>query len=259
MTARVGRVAGKVALVTGGASGIGAAAVRALAREGAAVVLTDLASDAGHTIEAEIRDGGGKALFLHHDVASAASWEAVVAEAVTAFGRIDVAVNNAGISGGPFDLMSSTLEDWQRVMAVNLDGVFLGMRHVGPVMAKNGGGSVINISSIMGKVGMARSAAYCASKGGVALLTKAGALEWADLRIRVNSIHPGYIETPLLGSAMQRAGHDNAMRDLLIGRHPIGRFGLAKEIADAIVFLASEESSFMTGSELVVDGGYTAA
>ena len=259
MTVKTGRVGGKVALVTGGASGIGAASSLALAREGAVVVLTDLADAAGHEIAAEISAHGGTALFLHHDVASETGWEAVVAETVARFGRIDVAVNNAGISGGTFNLMTSTLEDWRHVLSVNLDAVFLGLRHFGPVMAQNGGGSIINMASIMGKVGMANSAAYCASKGGLTLLTKAAALEWAGLKIRVNSVHPGYIDTPLLSTAMERRGKNNAMRDMLISRHPIGRFGLASEIADAVVFLASEESSFMTGSELVVDGGYTAA
>ena len=125
-------------------------------------------------------------------------------------------------------------------------------------MAEGGGGSVINLSSIMGKIGAAGCAAYCASKGGVTLLTKAAAIEWASLKIRVNSIHPGYVETPLLSGSMEQAGKDNALRDLLIGLHPLGRFGQASDIADAVVFLASEESRFMTGSELVVDGGYTA-
>ena len=210
-------------------------------------------------VVSEIAGKGGKALFLRHDVTSEAGWQAVVAAAVEAFGRIDVAVNNAGISGGAFSLMESSLEDWRRIMAVNLDGVFLGMRQIGPAMARHGGGSIINLSSIMGKVGSPRTAAYCASKGGVTLLTKAAALEWAELKIRVNSVHPGYIETPLLGAALARSGNDNALRDRMIGMHPLGRFGLAEEIAQAVLFLASDESSFMTGAELVVDGGYTAA
>ena len=144
------------------------------------------------------------------------------------------------------------------MLAVNLDGVFLGMRHAGPAIAAAGGGSIINLSSILGKVGRPNAAAYCASKGGVALLSKAAALEWAALGIRVNSVHPGFIETPMVTAAMRNAENGNEMRDQLIAAHPIARFGVPREIADAILFLASDESSFMTGAELVVDGGYTA-
>ena len=154
--------------------------------------------------------------------------------------------------------MEQSLEDWRRVLAVNLDGVFLGMRHAGPALAESGGGSVINVSSILGKVGLAGAAAYCASKGGVTLLTKAAALEWAPLGIRVNSVHPGFIDTPMVSNVLQQVENGNEVRDLLISRHALGRLGLAREIADAVLFLASDESSFMTGSELVVDGGYTA-
>jgi NAD(P)-dependent dehydrogenase (short-subunit alcohol dehydrogenase family) len=259
MVQHIGRVQGKVALVTGAASGLGAASARALAREGATVILTDLSEDAGHRVVDQIKAAGGEALFLAQDTSSEADWARVVAAAVSAFGRIDVLVNNAGISGGPFDLMSSSLEDWRKVQAVNLDGVFLGMRHVGPIMAEHGGGSVINLSSILGKVGMAGAAAYCASKGGVCLLTKAAALEWAPLNIRVNSIHPGFIETPMVANALVQSENGNEMREFLISRHALGRLGAPPEIAEAVVFLASNESSFMTGAEMVVDGGYTAA
>lgn len=145
------------------------------------------------------------------------------------------------------------------VLAVNLDGVFLGLRHAGPAMAATGGGSVINLASILGKVGQPGAAAYCASKGGVTLLTKAAALELAPAGIRVNSVHPGYIETPMVANALHQAENGNEMRDVLISRHALGRMGVPKEIANGIVFLASDESSFMTGSELVIDGGYTAA
>jgi NAD(P)-dependent dehydrogenase (short-subunit alcohol dehydrogenase family) len=144
------------------------------------------------------------------------------------------------------------------VLAVNLDGVFLGMRHAGPALAESGGGSVINISSILGKVGLANATSYCASKGGVMLLTKAAALEWAPLKIRVNSIHPGFIDTPMVSDALHRAENGNEAREMIISRHALGRLGVAREIADGVVFLASDESSFMTGSELVIDGGYTA-
>jgi NAD(P)-dependent dehydrogenase (short-subunit alcohol dehydrogenase family) len=253
-----GRLAGKVALVTGAAMGLGAATARVLAREGAAVMIGDRDIAAGEAVAAAIVAAGGRAGFSAQDVASEADWAAVVAATTTMFGRLDILVNNAGISGGMLPLLEHSLDDWRRVMAVNLDGVFLGMRHCGPVMAAQGSGSIINLSSILGKVGLANAAAYCASKGGVLLLTKAAALEWASLGIRVNSVHPGFIDTPMVANALQNAENGNEMRDLLIGAHPIGRFGMPREIADAVLFLASEESSFMTGAELVVDGGYTA-
>lgn len=249
-----GRVAGKTALVTGAASGLGAETARRLAAEGANVMLTDRDS-AGAEIAATI---GNQAEFMLHDVASEADWSDVVAATVMRFGRLDVLVNNAGVAGSSLDLLTHSLEEWRRILSVNLDGVFLGLRHCGPVMAGQGAGSVINLSSILGKVGMAGAAAYCASKGGVVLLTKAAALEWAPLGIRVNSVHPGFIDTPMVSGAIHAAENGNEMRDMLIAAHPMARFGIPREIADAIVFLASDESSFMTGAELVVDGGYTA-
>ncbi len=255
---KTGRVHGKVAVVTGAASGIGAETSRALAREGARVVLTDRSADAGAALADELAAGGAETLFIAHDVTSEGDWVAVAAAAKARFGRIDVLVNNAGVGGG-LPLLESTLDNWRAVTAVNLDGVFLGMRHVCPVMIESGGGSVINISSILGKVGQGGAAAYCASKGGVALMTKATALELAPMGVRVNSVHPGYIETPMVSSALHDMENGNEMRDTLINRHALGRMGVPKEIANGIVFLASDESSFMTGSELVIDGGYTAA
>jgi len=254
----VSRVSGKVALVTGAASGLGAETARRLAREGATVVLTDLAADAGDAVTAEIVAAGGRAAFMPHDVTSESDWVGVVAGTVERYGRLDVLVNNAGVGGGPFELMTHTAEDWRRVLSVNLDGVFLGLRHAGPAIAASGGGSVINLSSILGKVALAGAAAYCASKGAVLMLTKAAALEWAPLGIRVNSIHPGFIDTPMVSGALHRAENGNELREMIITRHALGRLGEPREIADAVVFLASDESSFMTGSELVVDGGYTA-
>ena len=258
MSNMAGRVAGKVALVTGGASGLGAESARRLAREGAAVLLTDLSADAGEAVAQGIVEAGGRAAFMTHDVTDEAGWAAAVAGAVDRFGRLDVLVNYAGVSGGPLELMTHSMEDWRRVLSVNLDGVFLGLRHGGPAIAASGGGSVINLSSILGKVALAGAAAYCASKGAVLMLTKAAALEWAPHRIRVNSNHPGFIDTPMVSGAIQRSENGNEMREMIISRHALGRLGEPREIADAVVFLASDESSFMTGSELVVDGGYTA-
>lgn len=251
-----GRLAGKVALVTGAASGLGAATARAMAREGAAVMLSDR-DPAGAALAQAIVDDGGQAAHRLHDVTSEEGWAETVAATQAEFGALHCLVNNAGVASS-LDLMTHSLADWRAVLSVNLDGVFLGMRHAGPAIAEAGGGSVINLSSILGKVGMAGTAAYCASKGGVALLTKSAALEWAPLGIRVNSVHPGFIETPMVADALHAAENGNEMRDQLIAAHPLGRFGVPREIADAVVFLASDESSFMTGSELVVDGGFTA-
>lgn len=253
-----GRLAGKVALVTGAASGLGAETARRLAREGAAVMLSDLRIGNGEVVTAEIIASGGRAAFIAHDVTSEDDWTAAVAGTTTVFGRLDILVNNAGIVGNQLELMTHSLADWRRILAVNLDGVFLGMRAVGPVMAGQGGGSIINLSSIMGKVAMPNVTAYAASKGGVLMLTKAAAVEWAPLGIRVNSVHPGFIDTPMVANALHAAENGNEMRSAIMAAHPLGRLGVPREIADAVVFLASDEASFMTGAELVVDGGYTA-
>ncbi len=253
-----GRVEGKVAIITGAASGLGAESARRLAREGAPVVLTDMQAEAGQAVADEIQAAGGRAVFLPHDVTDEARWAEVVAHAMERFGRLDVLVNSAGVGGGE-PILEATLEGWRRVVGINLDGTFLGVRHAAPVMAAAGRGSIVNLSSILGKVGMPGAAAYCASKGGVALMTKAVALELAPMGVRVNSVHPGFIETPMVTNSLRDSGNENEMRDMIVSRHAMGRLGVPREIADAIVFLASDESSFMTGAELVVDGGYTAA
>jgi NAD(P)-dependent dehydrogenase (short-subunit alcohol dehydrogenase family) len=253
-----GRLAGKVALVTGAASGLGAETARRMAAEGAAVLLTDRDVAGGEAVAAGINAGGARASFVAHDVTNEEDWRTAVSTASGSFGRLDILVNNAGIVGNQLDLMTHSLDDWRRILAVNLDGVFLGMRAVGPVMAGQGSGSIINLSSIMGKVGMPNVTAYCASKGGVLMLTKAAAVEWAPLGIRVNSVHPGFIDTPMVANALQASENGNEMRAMIIAAHPLGRLGVPREIADAVVFLASDEASFMTGAELVVDGGYTA-
>jgi NAD(P)-dependent dehydrogenase (short-subunit alcohol dehydrogenase family) len=254
----MGRVQGKVALVTGAAMGLGAETARRLAREGAAVMLTDIADEAADAVVGQIRAEGGTAQYHHHDVTDEAQWEAVVAATNQAFGALHILVNNAGIAGGACPILTQSLADWRQILSVNLDGVFLGMRHAGPLIAASGGGSVINLSSILGKVGLPEAAAYCASKGGVLMLSKAAALEWAPLNIRVNSVHPGFIDTPMVANSVMLQADGNEKKALLVAAHPLGRFGIPREIADAILFLASDESSFMTGAELVVDGGYTA-
>ena len=254
------RLSGKVAMVTGAASGLGAATARRLARDGASVLLTDR-DLAGEEIAASIVAAGGTAVFRLHDVTSHPDWAAAVEHAVADFGRLDILVNNAGVAGGRHELMDHSFEAWRQILSVNLDGVFLGLRHAGPRIAASnptGGGSIINLSSILGKVGMAGAAAYCASKGGVTLLTKAAALEWAPLGIRVNSVHPGFIDTPMVNNALAEREDGNETRVVLMSAHPIGRFGVPREIADAIAFLASDEASFITGAEIVVDGGFTA-
>jgi NAD(P)-dependent dehydrogenase (short-subunit alcohol dehydrogenase family) len=254
-----GRLDGKVALITGGASGLGAESARRMAREGAVVVLTDLQTEAGQGVADEILGAGGRASFHLHDVTEEERWAEIVAVTMDRFGRIDVLVNSAGIGSGGQPILEATLEGWRRVTSINLDGTFLGVRHVAPAMAAAGRGSIINLSSILGKVGLPGAAAYCASKGGVLMLTKAAALELAPLGVRVNSVHPGFIETPMVQNALRESENENEMRDMIVSRHAVGRLGVPREIADAIVFLASDESSFMTGSEVVVDGGYTAA
>ena len=205
----VGRVAGKVAIITGAASGLGAESARRLAREGAALMLTDLATEAGEALASDLRAQGHRAQFLTQDVTDEAGWDQVVKATLDAFGRIDVLVNSAGVGGGGAPLAETTYENWRRITSINLDGTFLGMRAVVPAMTEGGGGSIINLSSILGKVGMAGATAYCASKGGVLMLTKASALELAPVHIRVNSVHPGFIETPMVTNALHEAENGN--------------------------------------------------
>ena len=252
----MGRVAGKVALVTGAASGIGRACAEVLAREGAVVVLTDL--QAGEEVAAGIRAKGGKASFHRHDVTDEARWNAIVAEVAKQHGRLDVLVNNAGIAvaGLVTDL---TLDQWRHQMAVNVDGVFLGVKCALPLMRKTGKGSIINISSIAGLRGAANLSAYCASKGAVRLFTKSVALECAMMGdgIRCNSVHPGIIETPIWGQVVPGTNEPLDLDAMSAVRVPLKRKGVPEDIANAVLFLASEDSSYMTGEEMVVDGGMT--
>ena len=256
----MGRTQGKVALVTGAALGIGRASAELLAREGAKVVLTDLLDTEGQAVASAIVEAGGEAIYLHHDVADEAQWERVIAAAVDRFGRLDVLVNNAGVGwGGPPE--DETLERWRRLMSINLDGVFLGVKHaIRAMKASGGGGSIINLSSIEGLIGDPNLGAYNASKGGVRLYTKSTALYCAKagLRIRVNSIHPGYIWTPMVENYLRSVGDLAAGRAALDALHPIGHVGEPDDIAYGVLYLASDESKFVTGTELVIDGGYTA-
>ncbi len=256
----MGRVQGKVALVTGGASGIGRGAALLLGKEGATVVVTDIVDDAGKDTAAAIKRGGSDAIYLHHDVTSEDQWEKVIAETKSRFGRLDILVNNAGIAiTGP--IVDMTLENWRRQQAINLDGVFLGTKHGIPLMAASGGGSIVNISSVAGLKGSANLAGYCATKGGVRLFTKAAAMECtnANNNIRVNSIHPGLIETPIWNSIIVpgSAAGANApnLDELSKGAVPMGVKGVPHDIAEGVLFLASDASRYMTGSELVIDGG----
>jgi NAD(P)-dependent dehydrogenase (short-subunit alcohol dehydrogenase family) len=247
------RVSGKVALVSGGARGIGAAAARLLAREGAAVVIGDILEEDGRATAAQIGESGGRALFVRLDVTVEEDWRHAVQTAVAAYGKLDVVVNNAGISGR--DRVEETTEGlWERVMAVNAKGVFLGAKLAIPELRKAGGGSIINISSIYGMVGSETSASYHASKGAVRLFTKAAAIQYATEGIRVNSVHPGFVDSPMT----QQHHALPAVRADRLAKTPLGRLGSPEDIAFGILYLASDESSFVTGSELVIDGGMTA-
>lgn len=258
-----GRVAGKVALVTGGASGIGAAAVEMLAREGASVVITDLQDDLGETLAKTITARGGTAFYLHHDVTVEDDWRGVMDTVMARFGQLNVVVNSAGTTVQRLNFPTeATLEEWRRVMAVNLDGVFLGTKHALKAMQASTpvNGSIINISSILGIVSIAGSGAYSASKGGVRSYSKSAALSCAEqgVNVRVNSVHPGFIYTPLLQKALERSNDVVEARKRYDALQPVGHMGEPLDIAYGILYLASDESKFMTGAELVIDGGYTA-
>jgi NAD(P)-dependent dehydrogenase (short-subunit alcohol dehydrogenase family) len=264
-----GKLHGRVALVTGGARGIGAAAARALAAEGASVLITDVLDEDGEKTAAAISSDGGRAGYCHHDVRDEKAWIEAVGEAERRFGGLDILLNNAGIFGmKPMAL--TTIEEFRHMQAINVEGVFLGMKTAIPAIAKRagqwaGGGAIVNLSSIAGLTGAAFAVPYNASKGAVRLMTKGAALECAQLglKIRVNSVHPGVIETKmgqqvLDDFAAAGGGGANEVRANVIALHPLGRLGNAADVANAIVFLASDDAAFMTGSEVVVDGGMTA-
>lgn len=245
---------GKVALVTGAASGIGRAIALVWAREGARVVLSDLDEDQGQETAALVRELGAEALFLRADAGSAKDHEELVALTLRNFGRLDAACNNAGIGGASAPLADYPLEAWNAVMSVNLSGVFYGCKYQIAAMLQTGGGSIINMASVLGAAGFANSAAYTAAKHGVLGLTKAAALEYSAKGVRVNAVGPGFIHTPMISGLEQ----DPATQAALVAAHPIGRLGHPEEIAELVAWLASDRASFVTGSYYPVDGGYLA-
>jgi 3(or 17)beta-hydroxysteroid dehydrogenase len=258
----MGRVAGKVAIISGGASGLGAASARVLAREGAAVVLADLDVGGAERVLAEIRGSGGDGMAAHLDAADEASWQDVMAAIRARYGRLNIAVNSAGTNVGRSFPSDTTLADWRMVMSVNLDGVFLGTKHQLALMRDSDpvNGSIINISSVMGLTALPGLGAYNASKGGVRLYSKSVALSCAEARlnVRCNSIHPGFIDTPLLRKAMARFNDPAEAQAIYDALQPVGHLGEPEDIANGVLYLASDESKFVTGAELVIDGGYTA-
>ena len=269
MVERPGKLAGKVALVTGGASGIGRATSLLLAREGAAVAVTDLQDAAGRECVAEIAGAGGRAIFIHHDVASEDDWRAAIAHTSEAFGRLDVLVNNAGIAIAGL-ITEVSLADWRRQQAVNLDGVFLGFKPALPLMRAGGGGSVVCIASTAALVGSSNLVSYSATKGGVRALAKSMAMQCAGLKdgVRVNSIYPGIIGTPIYGTMEGAPQHGpggantkhlsrdpDALATMFV---PLGTKGAPEDIAAGVLYLASDDSRYVTGAELVIDGGMVA-
>ncbi|HEY7693740.1 MAG TPA: glucose 1-dehydrogenase [Gaiellaceae bacterium] len=247
------RLQGRVALITGAASGIGRATADRLADEGATVVVTDVQDAAGEAAAAELRDAGGESLFLHLDVADEAGWRTAVERVLAELGRVDILVNNAGM-GDLATIEETSLADWGRTVAIDQTGVFLGMKICADALKASGHGSVINISSIFGTSGgFGTSPAYHAAKGAVRTLTKNVAVHWATEGVRVNSIHPGFIRTPILDQA-----EGTEVWEAMTAMTPMGRLGEPQEIAAAVAYLASDDASFVTGLELYVDGGYIA-
>jgi NAD(P)-dependent dehydrogenase (short-subunit alcohol dehydrogenase family) len=246
---------GKVALVTGGGSGIGRASSLVFAREGARVVVADVVADGGEETVGMIKKAGGEAIFVKTDVSKAAEVEAMVNRAVKAYGRLDCAFNNAGTEGTIAQTAEYSEESWERVIAINLKGVWLCLKYEIPQLLKQGGGAIVNTASALGLVGIANQPAYVASKHGVVGLTKTAALEYAKLGIRVNAMCPGAIRTPMLDRAL---GPQPQLAEAIAGLEPVGRLGKPEEIAEAVVWLCSDAASFVTGHAMSVDGGWVA-
>ena len=252
-----GSLDSKTALVTGGGSGIGRAASLAYAKDGARVVVADVNVEGGEETVQMIKEAGGEAILVHADVSNPEDTQAMVDQAVGAFGSLDCAFNNAGIGGGRDRLLTADYleEDWDRVISINLKGVWLCMKAEIPQMLKQGGGAIVNTASIAGLVGLSGTVAYVAAKHGVTGLTKAAAMEYAKSGIRVNAVCPGYIETPLVQGIFDRV---EGYRERVAARHPMDRLGEPEEIAQAVVWLSSDAASFVTGHNMPVDGGYMA-
>lgn len=242
----------KVVIITGAASGIGKAAAELFANQGASVVISDIQESEGKLIAENITSSGGKASFFKTDVAIPEDMEALVDFTVETYGRLDIAVNNAGIGGELNPIADMSIEGWQKVIAVNLNSLFYGMKYQIPAMLKSGSGSIVNISSILGSVGFAGSGAYTAAKHGIVGLTQTAALEYSAKNIRINAVGPGFIDTPLLNAL------DAETKKQVVALHPIGRLGKSEEIAELILWLGSDKSSFVTGSYYSIDGGYLA-
>jgi NAD(P)-dependent dehydrogenase (short-subunit alcohol dehydrogenase family) len=250
-----GLVAGKVALVTGASSGIGRATALAFAREGAKVVVADVTVEGGEETVAQVKKAGGEAIFVKTDVSKAVEVEALVAKAVATYGRLDCAHNNAGIAGNAKTVVDDTEDNWDRILAINLKGVWLCMKYEIAHMLKQGGGAIVNTASGAGLIGVRRGGAYVASKHGVVGLTKTAALEYAKAGIRVNCVCPGPIDTPMLQGI---GGSNQVVIERMVAAQPGGRLGKPAEIAEAAVWLCSDAASFVTGLPMPVDGGYTA-
>lgn len=245
---------GKTAIVTGGGSGIGLACAMLYAANGAKVVISDVNEAHGNEAVERIKSNGGEAIFIKADVSKAEDCEALVQQTMDAFGRLDIAVNNAGIGGESKPIADMSIEGWNKVIGVNLNSVFYGMKYQIPAMLKNGGGAIVNMASILGQVGFANSAAYVAAKHGVVGLSQNAAIEYSKQGVRVNAVGPGFIDTPLLSGA----GMDDTMKQGLVQLHPIGRLGKPEEVAELVIWLSSDKASFVTGGYYAVDGAYLA-